>query len=154
MAIEIASRALAVVVAMAFTAVLTTGRLPVIPRGRWTVVSLFALGLGMCTLAGMRDGLGTALAPPGWLNATLAALGIAAFGVLLAVLVGLDWRIGVAGVGLLVASSWALVLGYAVFARLETAPLGVATLAVAAGAALAVWLLPHRRLSWPSQPSN
>ena len=154
MAIEIASRVLAVVAAMAFTAVLTTGRLPIIPRGRWTVVALFALGLGMCTLAGMRDELGTTVALPGWLNASLAALGIAAFGVLVAVLVGLDWRIGVTGLGLLIATSWALVLGYAIFAGLETAPLGAATVVVAAGAALAVWRLPHRRFSSPLQPSN
>jgi hypothetical protein len=154
MAIELASRVLAVVAAMAFTVVLTTGRLPIIPKGRWTVVALFALGLGMCTLAGTRDGLGTTVAPPGWLNASLAALGISAFTLLVAVLVGLDWRIGVTGLGLLVASSWALVLGYAIFAGLATAPLGLATLAVAAGAALAVWRLPHRRLSSTMQPLN
>ncbi|HTI29871.1 MAG TPA: hypothetical protein VL687_05905 [Methylomirabilota bacterium] len=154
MAIELASRVLAVVTAVAFTIVLTTGRLPIIPKGRWTVVALFALGLGMCTVAGTRDGLGTSLAPPGWLSATLAALGISAFVVLLAVLLGLDWRAGVAGLGLLIGSSWALVLGYAVVAGLETAPLGLATLVVAAGAAFAVWRLPHGHLSSPMQPSN
>jgi len=64
MVVEITSRVLAVIAALAFTLVFTTGRLPVIPKGRWTVIALFALGLAMCTAVGTRDGLGTSLAQP------------------------------------------------------------------------------------------
>jgi hypothetical protein len=154
MAIEIASRLLAVIVAVAFTLVFASGRLPVIPRGRWTVVALFALGLAMCTLAGTRDGLGTTLAAPYWLTSTLAAFGIAATLTLIAVLVGLDWRLGVIGLGIAFAASWTVTLTYAIYAHLESAQLGVVTLVIAAAAAFAVWRLPHARLSSPMRPSH
>jgi hypothetical protein len=138
MAIEIASRLPAVVAAVAFTLVFTTGRLSIVPRGRWTVVSLFAIGLVMCTLAGMRDGLGTTLNQPEWLTTAFTALGFSAFGVLLAVLIGLNWRIGVVGLAVVISASWLLALWYEVFAGLDTALVGIGTLLVAAGACFAI----------------
>jgi hypothetical protein len=151
MAIEIASRLLAVIAAVAFTLVFTTGRLPVIPKGRWTVVALFTLGLAMCTVAGTRDGLGTTLTHPAWLTISLTALGISAFAVLVAVLIGFNWRIGAALLGVVIAASWLLALGYAVYAGLDSAPLGVATLVVAAGTAFTAWRLPAGRVGPPVQ---
>jgi hypothetical protein len=141
MTIEIASRLLAVIAAVAFTLVFTTGRLPVIPRGRWTVVALFTLGLAMCTVAGTRDGLGTTLTHPAWLTISLSTLGISAFGVLVAVLIGFNWRIGAALLGVVITASWLLALGYAAYAGLDSAPLGLATLVVAVGASFAAWRL-------------
>jgi hypothetical protein len=150
MAIEIGSRLLAVIAAVAFTLVFTTGRLPVIPKGRWTVVALFTLGLAMCTVAGTRDGLGTTLAHPAWLTISLTisltTLGISAFAVLVAVLIGFNWRIGTALLGVAIAASWLLALAYAVYAGLDTAPFGLVTLAVAAGAGFAAWRLPEGRV--------
>ncbi len=71
--------------AVAFTLVFSTGRLPGIPKGRWTIVALFALGLAMCTVA-IRDGLGTTSSSPAWLTISLTTLGISAFAVLAAVI--------------------------------------------------------------------
>lgn len=147
MAVEITSRILAVTAAVAFTWVLTGRQLPFVPNGRWTVVALFALGLGMCTLAGIRDGVGTSLTQPAWLTGTLAAFGIAAFAVLVGVIVGLPWRIGVLALGLTTAGSWLLALGYGIYAGLDTAPSGVATVIVAAGASLIAW---RGSLAWRS----
>jgi len=146
MAIEIASRVLAVMAVVAFTLVFSTGRLPVIPKGRWTMVALFTLGLAMCTVAGIRDGLGTTSSSPAWLTISLTTLGISAFAVLVAVLIGFNWRIGTALLGVAVAASWLLTLAYAVYAGLDTAPFGLATLAVAAGAGFAAWRLPEGRV--------
>lgn len=143
MAIEIVSRSLAVLAAVAFTWVLATGRLPVVPQGRWTVAALFALGLGMCTIAGTRDGIGISSTQPDWLTGVFAALGITAFGVLLGVVFGLNWRLAVAALAVVVAASWLLALGYAIYAGLGTAPSGVITLVVAAIASLAIWRLPR-----------
>jgi hypothetical protein len=130
MAIELASRLLAVIVAVGFTLVLTTGGLPVIPRGRWTFAVLFALGLTMCTIAGIRDGLN---APPtgSWEASVQTALGIAAFALLLAVLVGFDWRLGVALLGVQISASWLLALAQAASDDPMRAGIGIATLAVA-----------------------
>jgi len=146
MVVEITSRVLAVIAALAFTLVFTTGRLPVIPKGRWTVIALFALGLAMCTAVGTRDGLGTSLAQPTWLAAVFTALGFSSAGLLLAVLVGLNWRIGVVGLAGTIAASWLLALGFAVYSGADTALLGMATLVVAAGASFAVWVDSRRRL--------
>jgi len=130
MLIELASRLLAVVAVVGFTLVLTTGRLPVVPKGRWTFVFLFALGLTMCTVAGMRDGLNT---PPtgSWETSVQTALGIAAFVLLLAVLIGFDWRFGVALLSVQMAASWMLALAQAASADPMRAGIGIATLAVA-----------------------
>jgi hypothetical protein len=130
MVIEIASRLLAVIVAVGFTLVLTTRRLPGVPRGRWTFVVLFALGLTMCTVAGIRDGLNT---PPtgSWETSVQTALGIAAFALLLAVLIGFDWRLGVALLGVQIAASWLLALAQAASNDPMRAGIGIATLAVA-----------------------
>jgi hypothetical protein len=146
MAIEIVSRVLAVFAAIGFTLVFTTGRLPIIPKGRWTVVALFAVGLGMCTVAGMRDELGATLSQPAWLTGVFTALGFSAFGVLLAVLIGMSWRIGVVGLAVLIGASWILALGWAVYAGLDTALLGVATLLVVVGASLTFGRMPLGRL--------
>jgi hypothetical protein len=64
MAVELTSRILAILAAVAFSWVLSGRQLPLVPRGRWTVAALFAVGLGMCTLAGTRDGMGTTLTHP------------------------------------------------------------------------------------------
>jgi hypothetical protein len=141
MAIEITSRLLALVTTVAFTLVLTTGQLAMIPKGRWTFVVLFGLGLTMCTVAGTRDGLGTALAQPGWLSAIFAAIGISASGLLIAVLIGLDWRLGVTLLGVQISASWLLALGYAVYAGRDDAVVGLATLALALGSAPITWRL-------------
>jgi len=130
MGIELASRLLAVIAAVGFTLVLTTGRLPVVPKGRWTFVVLFALGLTMCTVAGIRDGISS---PPtgSWETSVQTALGIAAFALLLAVLIGFDWRLGIALLGIQMAASWLLALAQAASDDLMRAGIGIATLAVA-----------------------
>jgi hypothetical protein len=151
MVVEIISRVLAVIAAAAFTFVFTTGRLPMIPKGRWTVATLFALGLAMCTVAGTRDGLGTSLAQPAWLTAVFTALGFSSVALLLAVLVGLNWRIGVVGLAGLIATSWLLAFGGGIYSGLDTAPSAMATVVVAAGASFAVWIASRRRLGSPWQ---
>lgn len=131
MAAEIVSRLLAVLVAVGFTLILTTGRLPVVPKGRWTFVVLFALGLTMCTVAGIRDGLGTTPGAGSWETSMQTALGIAAFALLLAVLIGFDWRLGVLLLGVQIAASWMLALAQAASDDPGRAGIGIATLAVA-----------------------
>jgi uncharacterized membrane protein YeiB len=145
MAIEITSRFLALVTTVAFTLVLTSGQLAMIPKGRWTFVVLFGLGLTMCTVAGTREGVGTALAQPGWLSAILAAIGISASLLLIAVLIGLDWRLGVTLLGVQISASWLLALGYAVYAGRDDAIVGLATLALALGSASITWRLAQGR---------
>ena len=139
MAIELSSRLLAVIATVGFTLVFTTGRLPVVPQGRWTFVVLFALGLTMCTVAGIRDGLDTPPFSGAWEASVQAALGIAAFALLLAVLVGLDWRLGVVLLGVQVAASWLLALGQALSNDPTRAGIGIATLATALVAASVTW---------------
>jgi len=73
-------------------------------------------------------------------------LGFSSAGLLLAVLVGLNWRIGVVGLAGTIAASWLLALGFAVYSGADTALLGMATLVVAAGASFAVWVDSRRRL--------
>jgi len=149
--VEIASRVLAVVAAVAFSWVLTGRELPLVPRGRWTVAVLFALGLGMCTLAGTRDGIGTTtLTQAAWLSSVLAVLGVAAAAVTLSVIIGLSWRVGVVALAIATAGSWLLALGYGIYAGLDTAASGVVTLVVAAATALVVWRAPS---AWHSPPT-
>jgi hypothetical protein len=153
MAVELTSRILAVLAAVAFSWVLSGRHLPVIPRGRWSVVALFALGLGMCTVAGTRDGIGTALTQPAWLTAVFAGLGVAALAVLLGVIIGLNWRAGVVSLAIVTASSWVLALGYGIYLGLDSAVSGVITLVVAAAAALYAWRAP-RAWHGPSTASS
>jgi len=150
MVVEIASRVLAVVAAVAFSWVLTGRELPLVPRGRWTVAVLFALGLGMCTLAGTRDGIGTTLTQAAWLSSVLAVLGVAAAAATLSVIIGLSWRVGVVALAIATAGSWLLALSYGIYAGLDTAASGVVTLLVAAAAALVVWRAPS---AWHSPPA-
>ena len=124
MVVEIASRLLAVIAAVAFTAVLTGGQLPLMPKGRWTFAVLFGLGLTMCTFAGVRDGVtGPALAGS-WPSAVLAGIGASAFVLLVAVLIGFSWRLGVAMLAVQVSTSWLLVLGQAFYVRSDGAIVG------------------------------
>ena len=143
MAVELTSRILAVLAAVAFSWVLSGRQLPLVPRGRWTVAALFAVGLGMCTLAGTRDGMGTTLTQPTWLAAVFAGLGVAALAVLLAVMIGLNWRAGVVSLAIVTASSWLLALGYGVYLGLDSTVSGVIALVVAAAAALFAWRAPR-----------
>jgi hypothetical protein len=131
MAAEIASRLLAVIVAVGFTLVLTMGRLSVVPKGRWTFVVLFVLGFTMCTVAGIRDGLGATPGAGSWETSLQTALGIAAFALLLAVLIGFDWRMGVLLLGLQIVASWMLALAQAASDDPGRAAIGIATLALA-----------------------
>lgn len=147
MAIDLVSRLLAVIAAVAFTWVLSGRQLPIIPAGRWTVAALFAIGLALCAVAGMRDDLGTGSAQPAWLVTTLSILGISAGIALLAVVVGANWRAGVLVLAAVTAASWVLTLGYAMYAGLDTAVSGAATLIVALGASLAAWRIPSGRLT-------
>jgi hypothetical protein len=141
MALELLSRLLAVAALMALTWIFAVGRLPIIPAGRWTVAALFALGLGMCTLAGMRDGTGAAELQPAWLTTIFSALGVAAMAILLAALVGLSWRVAVVGLAAVIGSSWLLALGFAVAVGLPSAPSGVVTLVVGGFVAFLTWRL-------------
>lgn len=154
MVVEIASRILAVVAAVAFSWALTGRPLPLIPQGRWTVAVLLVLGFGMCTLAGTRDGIGTTLTQPAWLTSVLAVLGVAAAAVTLGVLIGLSWRVGVVAIAIATAGSWLLALGYGIYAGLDTAASGVVTLLVAVAAALVVWRAPSAWHTPPAAASN
>jgi hypothetical protein len=145
MAIELATRLLAVIAAVAFTSVLSGRQLPIIPTGRWTVAALFALGLALCTVAGMRDDLGTGSAQPEWLVTTLSIFGISAGIALLAVLVGANWRAGVLALAAVTTASWVLTFAYAMYAGLGTAVSGAATLIVAVGVSMAAWRIPSGR---------
>jgi hypothetical protein len=100
----------------------------------------------LAVIAGTRDGLGTSLAQPAWLTAVFTALGFSSLAVLLAVLVGLSRRIGVVGLAGLIAASWLLAFGYAVYSGLDTALSGMATVVVVAGASFAVWTVSRRQL--------
>jgi hypothetical protein len=131
MATEILSRVLAVVVVAAFAVMVARGRLPIIPPGRWTVLGFAVAGLGMCTLAGTRDGIGSGDALPDWLSAVSAGPGIAAMTVSAAVVVGLQWRIGLAALAAVIAGNWLIVLSYAIASGSETAVSGAITLVVA-----------------------
>jgi hypothetical protein len=144
MAIELTSRLLAVIAVAAFTWILRTGRLPLIPTGRWTVVTVFGLGLAMCTVAGTRDAIGTTVIQPGWLTAAFVGLGVAGVTVLLLGLVGLNWRVAVAALGLIIGASWLAAFGYALYAGLDSAVSGAVTFVLSAGVAVAVWFFPHR----------
>jgi hypothetical protein len=130
MALELLSRLLALVAVVAFTWIFASGRLPVIPAGRWTVAALFAVGLGMCTLAGVRDGITGADLQPTWLTTAFSALGFAALAILLAALVGLSWRVAVVGLAAVIGALWLVALGFAVAVGLPSAPSGVVTLVV------------------------
>jgi hypothetical protein len=130
MVIEFGSRLLAIVVTVAFTLDLTREEIPMLPRGRWTVVALFALGFGMCMLAGMRDGIGTSEVAPLWLKALNATLGTIAIGVVIAVLIGFSWRLGAALLAAAVAASWVSSLAFAVSAGSPSAGTGIVTLLV------------------------
>jgi hypothetical protein len=141
MALELLSRLLALVAVAAFTWIFATGRLPVIPAGRWTVAALFALGLGMCTLAGLRDGTGTDAPQAPWLTTAFSALGVAAMAILLAALVGLSWRVAVLGLAAVIGSSWLLALGVALCAGLASAPSGLVTLVAGGFVAFVTWRL-------------
>ena len=143
MAVELTSRILAVLAAVAFSWVLSGRQLPVIPRGRWTVAALFAIGLGMCTLAGTRDGMGTTLTQPAWLTAVFAGLGVAALAVLLGVIIGLNWRVGVVSLAIVTASSWLLALAYGIYLGLDSTVSGVIALVATAVAALFAWRAPR-----------
>jgi hypothetical protein len=154
MAIDIASRLLAVAAAVAFTVVLTTGRLPVIPRGRWTFVVLFGLGLTMCTIAGFRDGLGTTSGLGAWQTSIQAAIGISAFALLLAVLIGFDWRLGVVILGLQTAASWLLAMTQTFTTDPVKAGIGVAALAAALVAAAITWDLSGGGVNSNQQTTN
>jgi hypothetical protein len=142
MALDIFSRLLAVVAAVAFASVLTHRSLPMLPPGRWTVFALFALGFGMCTIAGIRDGLGAPATTPLWLMVVNGVFGVLAIVSLAAVLVGFDWRLGSALLGLAVVGSWLVALGYAIWIGLPSALLGISTLVVATGAAVFIWRAP------------
>ena len=135
MATDILSRTLAVVVVAGFAWLLAHGRLPLVPPGRWTVFAFFAAGMGMCTLAGVRDGIGPESAVPTWLSAAFAGLGLAATATMLAVLVGMSWRLGTVILGALIATNWFLALGYAVAIGSDAVLSGAITLL----AAIAVW---------------
>ena len=154
MAVEIASRILAVGAAVAFSGVLTGRQLPLIPRGRWTVVVLLALGFGMCTLAGTRDGIGTTLTQPAWLTSVIALLGVAALAATLGVLIGMSWRVGVVALAIVTAGSWLLALGYGVYAGLDTTASGLATLVAAVAATLVAWRTPRAWHGPPAAASN
>jgi len=143
MAVELTSRILAILAAAAFSWVLSGRQLPLVPRGRWTVAALFAVGLGMCTLAGTRDGVGTTLTQPAWLTAVFAGLGVAALAVLLGVIIGLNWRVGVVSLAIFTASSWLLALGYGIYLGLDSTVSGVIALVVAAAVALFAWRAPR-----------
>jgi hypothetical protein len=143
MAVELSSRILAILAAAAFSWVLSGRQLPLVPRGRWTVAALFAVGLGMCTLAGTRDVMGPTLTQPAWLTAVFAGLGVAAAAVLLGVIIGLNWRVGVVSLAIVTASSWLLALGYGIYLGLDSTVSGVIALVVAAAAALFAWRAPR-----------
>jgi hypothetical protein len=147
MTTEILSRLVAVVVVAGFAWLLADGRLPLIPAGRWTVLAFFVAGLGMCMLAGIRDGIGPGLTQPGWLAVVFTALGMLASVTVLAVLAGASWRLGVVVLGAVIAANWFLAFGYAFATGSDTVLSGAITLlvAVAAWAAIA-------RLSIPLRP--
>jgi hypothetical protein len=122
--------------------VLTHRSIPMLPDGRWSVFALFALGFGMCTVAGIRDGLGAPATTPSWLMVVNGAFGVLAIVSLAAVLVGFDWRVGSALLGLAVVGSWLVALGYAISIGLPSALLGSITLVIATGAAVFIWRAP------------
>jgi hypothetical protein len=62
--------------------------------------------------------------------------------VLLAVIIGLNWRVGVVSLGIVTASSWLLALGYGIYLGLDSTVPGVIALVVAA-AALFAWRAPR-----------
>jgi hypothetical protein len=141
MALELLSRLLAVAAVGAFTWIFAAGRLPVVPGGRWTVAAMFAFGLGMCTLAGVRDGIGGAELQPTWLTTLFSALGVAAMAILIAALVGLSWQVAVVGLAAVMGLSWLLALGFAVAVGLPSAPTGVVTLVAGGVVAFLTWRL-------------
>jgi hypothetical protein len=145
MAIEIVSRLLTLAVVAAFAWLLARGRLPVVPPGRWTVAILFVAGLGMCTLAGIRDGIGPDSVQPDWLTTTFGALGIGAAAVLLAVILGLGWRMGTALLAGLIAFNWVLAFGYGWATGSASVGWGVVTLLAGA----VIWLFVTR---WSALP--
>ena len=140
MALELISRFLAVVLAIAFALVLIRGEIPLVPRGIWTFLALFVVGFSLCTLGGIRDGMGTTVEAPSWLAILNAALGIASMGLLGAVIIGLSWRTSVALLAVATGGSWLASLAYAISAGLSTALLGLVTLAViVVSVALIAW---------------
>lgn len=145
MLVELASRLLAVLAAIAFTLVLTRREIPLIPKGRWTFVALFALGLGMCTIAGIRDGIGGSAASPPWLTAVNGIFGAAAVVLLVAVLLGFNWRVGVALLAAAVGGSWITALAFAITAGLPVAGTGIATLVIVLGCVTGLTWTPRAR---------
>lgn len=142
MALELISRLLAVVLAIAFTLALTRGQIPGIPKGIWTFLALFAVGFGLCTIGGIRDGLGTSVVSPTWLTVLNGGLGIASMLLLAAIPLGLSPRLGVALLAVAAGTSWLAALVFAISAGLSSAPLGIVTLAVITVSVFAI--------AWPS----
>lgn len=134
MVVDIVSRLLAVAVAIAFTLVLARGRLPLLGEGRWTFVSLYAAGLAMCIVGGIRDGAGTSVILPNWLTTVEAILGFAATALLVAVLAGFSLRLATTLLALVMAGLWLAALGFSIAVGLPSAPLGIATVPVVLGA--------------------
>ncbi len=140
MVLEIVSRVLAVMAAVAFALVLAGQGVPLVPKGRWTVAVLFALGLVTCTVAGIRDGLGTSFVAPTWLTTVNAMLGVGAVVVLIAVLIGFSWRMGVALLAAAIGASWISALAFAITAGLPGVWMGIVTLLIAlVSVALVAW---------------
>ena len=133
---EIASRLLALAVVAGVAWLMTRGRLPVIPPGRWTVLAFLSAGFGMCTLAGIRDGLDPASALPQWLTMVSTILGITALVAMLAVIAGLSWRTGVVVVAGVIGANWLLALGHAFATGSDAVLSGVLTPV----AAVVVWV--------------
>jgi len=138
MLLDVVSRLLAVALAIAFTQVLTRGKLPSIPEGRLTIAALYGAGLALCILGGFRDGAGTAVILPSWLTTLEAILGLVATALLLAVLTGFNVRLATALLALVTASLWLATLGFSIAVGLPSAPLGIATLPVIVGAVVVV----------------
>jgi hypothetical protein len=148
MSTEVLSRLLTLAVVAAFAWLLARGRLPVIPRGRWTALAFAAAGLGMCTLAGMRDGIGAEASLPTWLAIVFTGLGIGAAIAVLAVILGVNWQIGIVAVGALIAVNWAFAFGWAIATHAPSVVSGWITLAAAAVTWFAVgWMADRPRVA-------
>jgi hypothetical protein len=148
MSTEILSRLLTLAVVAGFAWVLARGRLPVIPPGRWTVAAFAAAGLGMCALAGIRDGIGADASLPAWLTTVFAGFGIGAAVVVLAVIVGVSWRIGILALAGLIAVNWAVAFGWAIASGAPAVVSGWITLAAAAATWFAVrWMAARPRIA-------